>query len=279
MAAVAALLLLANAACSAASPAAPRVGDEVEIIRSYETREQGDGSSGSSSGRDALLERVLAVRDGGLELEFDLPKSATAEDRARSWQFPVRVFRAADGTMQLRNRAELETRIDAWLERAGWTREACGQWIFTWNAFLIECDPASVVVTLAAFDLRSAAIHDGASYREAEALAAGTLTQTATGPDGATFTVVLPIDPDAVRRARAESDVAVGQMLQKPVTLADALRERAKEDVSGTIEVTFETDSAGTIRKRTRVTSVETQGPDGRTGTQTATETVERRPA
>ena len=67
-----------------------------------------------------------------------------------------------------------------------------------------------------------------------------------------TFAVMLEADPAAVRRARAEADVATGEIMQKPVTLEAALRERAKEQVSGTISVTFETDTAGNIRKRTR---------------------------
>src|SRR5688572_10826460 len=104
-----AALLLPGVACSEPPPAAGKAGDEFELSRTYETTERSsDGSSGSSDGRDALLERVIAVRDGGLELEFDLPKAATTDDRARSWQFPVRVLRAADGSMQLLNRPDLE---------------------------------------------------------------------------------------------------------------------------------------------------------------------------
>ena len=88
----------------------------------------------------------------------------------------------------------------------------------------------------------------------------------------------MEIDPDAVRRARAESDVAVGETMQKPVTLVAALRERAKESVSGTISVTFDTDSVGNVWRRTKVTKVGITGPDGRYESQTATETVQRRP-
>ena len=279
VATMAALPFLANAAGSNSLLAVPTVGEEYEISKSYETSEQAsNGSSGSSRGRDTIIERVIGVREGGLELEFDLPKEATAEDRARSWQFPVRVFRSTNGPMQLLNRPELEARIEDWLKAAGWTRAACGQWIFTWNAFRIECEPESVIKAVESFDLRSVDIREGASYQEAEAIGPGTLTTRSTGPEGATFAVVLKIDPDAVRRARAESDVAVGEMMQKPVTLDAALRERAKEDVSGTISVTIDTDPAGNIRRRTKVTKVETKGPDSRTQSQVATETVERHP-
>jgi hypothetical protein len=278
MATIVALVLLANNARSASPQSALRVGEEYEISKRYETSEQtSDGSSGSSSGRDVILERVIGVREGGLELEYDLPKDATAEDRARSWHFPARVFRSPNGSMQLLNSSELESRVEGWLKAAGLTRAACGHWIFTWNAFRIECDPRSVIKTVEAFDLRSADIREGASYQDIEARGTGTLTRKAAGPNGATFAVVMEIDPDAVRRARADSDVAVGEIMQKPVTLDAALRERANERVSGTILVTFDTDPAGNIRRRTKVTKVETKRPDGRSETRTATETVERR--
>ena len=279
MATIAGLLLLANDARGESPQSAPKVGAEYEISKRYETSQQtSDGSSGSSRGRDTILERVIGVREGGLELEYDLPKNATAEDRARSWQFPVRVFRPINGSMQLLNRPELEARVEGWLKAAGWTRAVCGRWIFTWNAFRIECDPQSVIKTVEAFDLRSADLREGAPYQETEARGPGTLTRKAAGPNGATFAVVMEIDPDAVRRARADSDVAVGEIMRKPVTMDAALRERAKESVSGTISVTFDTDSAGNVRWRTKVTKVETKGPDGRSERQTVTETVERRP-
>lgn len=276
---IAALLFLANAARSESLRGAPRVGEEHEISKRYKTVEEtSDGSSGSSSGRDTIFERVIGVREDGLELEFDLPKEATAEERARNWQFPARVFRPTKGPMQLLNRPELEARIDGWLKAAGWTRATCGHWIFTWNAFRIECDPESVIKAIEPFDLRSAGILEGASYQEAEASDSGILARKSTGPDGATFAVVLEINPDTVRRARAESDVAVGEIIQKPVTLDAALQERAKEDVSGTISVTLETDPSGNIWRRTKVTKVATKRSDGRTESQTVTETVERRP-
>lgn len=279
MATIAPLPLLASDARSESLRSSPRIGDEYKISKRYEASERtSDGSSGSSSGQNAILERVIGVREDGLELEFDLPKEATAEDRARSWQFPVRVFRPINGSMQLLNRSELEARIDGWLTAAGWTRAACGQWIFTWNAFLVECDPDSVIKMVEAFDLRSAGIRDGAAYQEPEAKVVGTLERKSAGPDGETFAVVMEIDPDAVRRARAESDVAVGEIMQKPLTLDAALRKRSKEDIFGTISITFDTDLDGNIRRRTKVTKVGIRGPENRTESQTLTETVERSP-
>jgi hypothetical protein len=273
---IAALAL--TAACGQLAKSAAKTGAEYEISKSYETSEQAsDGSSGSSRGRETFLERVVATREGGLELEYDLWKGATAQDRARSWQFPVRVFRPSTGPMQLLNRPELEARLEDWLKRARWTRAVCGRWIFTWNAFYIECDPQSVIKVLEALDLRSVDLREGASYQEAGARGPGTLRRKA-GPNGETFAVSLELDPDAVRRARAESDVAIGEIMRKPVPLDAALRARAAESVSGTISVTFERDAGGHAWRRTKVTKVETKAPDGRSETETATETVERRP-
>lgn len=261
-----------------ARAASPQVGTEYEISKSYETSQQtGDGSSsGSSNGRDVILERVISVRETGSELEYDLPKDATAEDRARTWQFPAHVFKPLKGPMQLLNGGELEVRLEGWLKSAKWTHKMCGRWIFTWNAFRIECDPQSVIKTIEAFDLSSTEISEGAPYREIEALAPGTLAKKAEGPNGATYSVVMDLDPDAIRRARAETDVAVGEMMQKPVALDAALRERAKEGISGTISVTFVTDSAGSVWRRTKVTKLETKKSSGQTETETATEIVER---
>jgi hypothetical protein len=272
--------LFAPTVARAQLPQAPKVGEEYEIVKSYETsQDTSDGSSsGSSSGHDAVLERVVAVSPDGLELEYDLPKDATAEERFREWQFPARVFKPFAGPMQLLNPDELGKRVDLWLKAANWTRDVCGRWIFTWNAFRIECDPAAVIKTIEEYDLRSVQLGDGEPYEVAEALGPGILTKKAAGLGGATYSVVMEIDPEAVRRGRAESDVAVGEMLQKPVTLDAALTHRAKESISGTISIAFETDSAGNLKRRTKVIKVETRRPDGQSETQTSTETVERSP-
>lgn len=275
---VAAILLPAHAAGAEPATATAQAGEEHEISNSYETfEESSDGSSASARGQDVILERVIAVREDGLELEFDLPRQAMAQDRARAWQFPARVLKPANGPMQLLNHAELEARVEDWLKAAGWPRTVCGRWIFTWNAFRIECDPNSVIETLRAYDLRSVDLREGALHHEAGARAPAPLTRKTAGPGGASFAALLEVDPDAARRARAEADVVLGEISQVPVTLDAALRRRAREQVSGTISVTFDTDAAGNVRRRTKVTRLEARRPDGVSERRTATETVERR--
>jgi hypothetical protein len=274
---VAALLLPASVAGT--FPQAPQVGDTYEITLVKDSVQQGsNGSSGSTHDKDTIIEQVTGVRADGLELQYDLPNTTTADERARIWQFPVRVFKPFGGPAHLLNGPELEARLDGWLKAASLSRTACGHWIFTWNAFLIECDPQSVIKTVQSYDLRSANLREGGLYQDSDAGSSGTLARKAGGLDGEIFAAEMPVDADAVRRVRAESDVVVGEIMKKPVSFDAALHEREGEVVSGTILVAFETDPAGNVRRRTKVTKLDIKRPDGRSETQTVTETLERRP-
>ncbi|MBV9991286.1 MAG: hypothetical protein JOZ72_08320 [Alphaproteobacteria bacterium] len=137
------------------------------------------GSSGNSSDRDTVVVRVVALRADGLELEYDLPKSASPDECAADWQFPFRVFKPVAGEARLLDAAELDARVDTWLKDAKLSRASCGHWFFTWNAFRIECDPQSVLETVEAFDLDSPDVREGTTA----------------------------VDPETVRRKRAEADV------------------------------------------------------------------------
>jgi hypothetical protein len=274
---VTAVLLLAIIAHAGAFPSL-QVGDTYEITLTKDTTRHGsNGSSGSSHDKDTITERVIGLRAEGLELLYDLPNGATANERAENWQFPARVFKPLGGPAQLLNGPELETRVDGWLKAAGMSRTACGHWIFTWNAFRIECDPQSVVKIIQLYDLRSASLREGAIYKDTDACSSGILARKAGGLEGEIFAVEMPLNPDPVRRTRAESDVALGEILNKPVSLDAALSNRANEMISGTISIAFETDSAGNARRRTKVTQLDITGPGGLSETQTITETLERR--
>jgi hypothetical protein len=274
---VAALYLSAGLA-QAGTVEAPQVGDTYQLMLVKDSAQHGsNGSGGTSHDQDTLVELVTGVRADGLELQYDVPSTTTAEERARNWQFPVRIFKPVGGPAQLLNAPQLEARLDSWLKAASLSREACGHWFFTWNAFRIECDPQSVIKTVELYDLRSADLQEGAPYRDPDASSPGKLVRKAGGAEGETFVIEMPVDPDAVRRARAESDVILGEIIKKPVSLDTALHERSGEIVSGTISVTFETDPSGNARRRTKVTKLDIKRPDGRSETQTVTETLERR--
>ena len=272
-----ALLLLAPAPPIQAAQAAqgdPRVGETFQIVRTSESARQSAVGSASSRDSDALVERIVAVGGTGLELEYDLPANARAGDRASAWQFPARVLRSRAGRLELRNGAELKTRLDDWLKTANLPRTACGHWIFTWNAFRIECDPQSVVTTIAAFDLGHDVLAEGQSYRDPQARGAAPLKSK---PGGNGFVVELAVAPDAVRRERAENDMAVAEISRQPITRADALRKHAGEAISGTITITFDTNAAGYALRRTKVTTLTIKPADGAGETVRLTETLERR--
>lgn len=256
----------------------PKAGEEYALSKSYETKSQGsDGSSGGSRGRDRLVERILNVSEAGVEVEYDLPEDATEENRASTWQLPARVLKTPGGAMELLNREELEGRVDPWLKAANWTREVCGRMIFTWNAFRIECDPQSAIETIRAFDLDTPVAAEGVLYREDMARGPGTLTKKAKGPEGETFAAEIEIDPNAVHRARAESDVLVGEILGTAVTFEEALGKRAQEKLSSTIRVVLETDSAGRTWRKTVTSKLKTTRSDGESEEDERVEIIERR--
>lgn len=254
-----------------------RTGTVYEITKDVETVSEGaEGSTGSSTDRDTIVERVLAVRSDGRELEFDLPKDATEQDRESNWQFPIRVFKPYSGTVQLLNRSELEGRIDRWLKKGGIPRAACGHWVFTWNAFKIDCDPESALETVAAYDLGSNDIRDGYVYDDPEASAPIVLRKTTTSTNAVTFSGSMPIDPASVRREQAESDVVVAEISNKSLTLEDAIRARSDEKVTGTISISFEVAPSGFVRQRTKIAKLKLVEPNGTVEHRTTTEILKR---
>ena len=247
-------------------------------LQHHSSSEDSDGSTSSSNGSDVLIERVLEVTPEGLVLEYDLAsEEGLPHGRQDQWQYPFRVFKPLDGPARLLNAAELEARIGPWLEHSEIPRAACGTWIFTWNAFRIECDPQSVIEGVARFDMRPDELREGAPFHEPGAREPAQIATKSARPEGTTYVVELAIDPDWVRRGKAESDVVVGEIMREPVTLDDAFATHAAEQISGTITITFETDANGSVRRRTKVTKLEIRKPDEVVETSTATETLERR--
>lgn len=250
LALVAALFVLASPFARAEAQSVDQVGDAYEIIVRVNTDRRGDGSSGSSNSFYMLVERVVAVRDGGVELEFDFPNDPASADRAANWQFPVRVFKPAGESFQLLNAEELQARNRAWLASAQIPEEACGRWVFTWTAIRIECDPQSVLSTLEVFDLRPIDVSES----------------------------IEQIDPEAVRRERAEADVNVAQMTgETAVTLATALKARESEQYSGTISSRYEIDAEGRVIGHTIISELQITEADGSGERITTATTIERR--
>jgi hypothetical protein len=163
------------------------------------------------------------------------------------------------------------------LKAAGWSRAICEHWIFTWSGFKIECDPQSALRSVETFDLTSIELRDGTLYHDANALEPGKLARTALR-EGYRFSTELTVAPSAIRRVRAETDVAVGEITNKLVTLDAAIRRHANDEVTGTISIMFETDRAGTPLRRTKVTKLLNKEANGVAKTETTTEILEQRP-
>jgi hypothetical protein len=263
-----------------AAPVGPgsKISDTYQITLTRHSTEQGtDGSSGSSDDRDVLIERVIGVRVDGQELEYDFPKDTPKAEKDSSWQLPARVFRPFDGPIQLLDRAAVEKRVGAWLKAANWPRSICGHWIFTWNAFQIECGPESVLKMVQAFEFETD-VREGARYTEPHAREPAILANKTVGPEGGEFAADMEIDPETVRREQAQSDVVVGELMNKPVSFDAALNKHAADAISGTISVTFDTDAQGNVWRRTKITKLEIKEADGKAESKTVTETLERRP-
>jgi hypothetical protein len=265
---IAAIVLLPM---SARAQDAPRVGDTIQILRQHQISQRSEGSSSTSSNSDGFVERVAAVRPDGLELEYDLPQGSGGG----SWQFPARVLKPTHGPMRLLDPKAMEARVDAWLKQAGMTRAACGHWVSGWSAFRVECDPQSVLTVLNQLNPDAGALREGASYRDPEARGPAPLVRKS----ATAFTVELAADPEKIRRARADADIANAELSGERLASDAALRAHADEAISGTITIGFDLDSAGQVRRRTRIIKVDIKRKDGRVENQTETEIVERRPA
>lgn len=254
----------------------PKPGDTYKITKNTKSSFKSPSSSGGSQDRDTLIERVIALYGDGIEFEYDLPETTSDKERERQWQFPVRVFRPFSSSPMLLNTPELEARLETWLKTFKIPRSACGHTFFSLDVFRIECDPQSAIKTIESFDLGVVHLREGASYEDAAALEAGKLVKKSDGPDNLTFAAELSIDSGMALRARAEADVTLGEMMNKPVTLDEALSKRAKETVTGTISVVFDAAPDGKAYRRTKVTHVDIKGADGETETRTTTEIIER---
>ena len=257
-----------------------RVGDMYEIRWESEAEwsENSEfGSSGNSHSQNAYVERIISLSEAGVVLEFDLPPDTSEEDRARTWQVPVRVLRPPSGPLRLLNGTELEARVTRWLARAGWPREVCGRWMFTWTEIKIECDPQSVVETIIAVDLGSVELRDGATYRDPMGLAPMILRREAGSGGSAALVAEGAINPEMLRRQQAEADAALSDIMGDRAELRAFREARAPKQISGTVRIRFENEAAAGTLRRTRVIRLETERMDGSRENRTVTETVERR--
>jgi len=256
-----------------------QVGQVYEIRWTQSTETAGDtGSSGSSNSRNTLIEKVLRTGPNELVLEYDMPSGTSDIDRRRSWQFPARVRLTPDNKMTLLNADDLKVRNDDWLAWGNYNQSHCGKWLFTWTAQKIECDPNSVIGLLDTFNIRRANLKAGVPYVSFAGLDAVSLVQEPSGDDIMKLTAVLELDPEKLRKERAESNLIVAQIMgEKTPTLEEVLQRLQNEKIAGTIEITYTLDSMGEPIRRVQINQANIVNIDGLTETLKSTETVERR--
>lgn len=248
---------------------APGAGSVIE--RSYETSsESSDGGTSSSRGRTSVFEKVVSVSDGAAIIDYDLEPDADEAERLREWQLPVRLKVEQDGTRSLVNEAALAARLDQWLARAKWTRDVCGKWIFTWNAFYIGCDPQSAIEFSTIYGLRFLEAAEGTVVDDPSAMGTAMLKR-----EGDFLVAMLPVDPAVIATERAEADLVTAQILGGQQNRGSALAARRKETVSGTISLRFRVGADGGVIWRERVLHLTTVKADGVTETDTRKEVTQ----
>lgn len=254
-----------------------RVGDVYEISLKRVGKASSEGSSSSFNTQYTLTEKVVALRSDGLELEYDLPFDTSLEDRAKEWQFPVRVLKQIGHPLELLNRQQLQERIQTWLVKWDIPKEACGQRGFTWTVIKIECDPESVLGGLEPFDLRYEDIHEGALYSEPFAVEPVRLHAKKLSSGRLNFVARMNIDPNAMRRVFAEREVVSAEILGKDeVTFERALQQLSTQRISGTITTIFDVNEFGQVTGRTRITEILAVDRNGDVERENTTETVQR---
>lgn len=272
---IAFLSLAAISTNAVAAPSHLSVGDVFEIVRSYETEDSStDGSTGTSGGSDRVMVRILAIDGPGTIFELDHPSDTSEQERQRDWTLPARFLRPPEGPTRLLNADELDIRLDAWLTRAYWTREQCGRWIFTWNAFKIECDPATV---LAAFDeWFPVGPIEGQTYRPPLSSEAKPLARQGEDSGMRRLQANYSIDVDQVRQLRVEQNAVVREIMGDTAPMLPPDRPEL-DRISGTIAVQYELSSDGALWRRTDNIQSQTIKPDGVVETRTERRILERR--
>lgn len=250
---------------------APPIGASYEVWIEQATETKSENSSGSSSSNSAGQVTVLSDGPDGQVVLYDLPPDTSEKDRARQWQWPAKIVYAPDGGAQLLEREAHEARLTAWLKLANWTREACGQWIFTWNAFYIECDLDAVIKDSEHYKPPSAELAAGVLFTRPGALAPVPLVERTLDDGRIVLEATLALDPDYVRAEMVESALVVAQITAKPLTLDEAKAAHADDVISGSIKVQFDLTAAPDEWVRTDVTQMTVDEGKGEIETRKAT--------
>lgn len=253
-------------AIAALLTAAPAAAEEYVLALEYQTSTEGGqyGSSSSSSGRQAIAERVIAATPEGVEAEYALPFDPEEIRGNERWMFPARIRIAADGGKTLLNPDELAARNAAWLAEAKWPREVCSRWLFTWTAVQIRCDPEAAVEAVESYGMRPGRIAEGVPFALKGALGPVVLARGGEADGRVILSGSGPVDVAYLREGAARTALVVAEITGKTLTLDEAQAQAAAITASGTVSVTFEVDAAGMVWKRIDRSEITVTGdPDG----------------
>ena len=270
-------LAFALAALIAAAPAAAQ---DYVLAMAYETSTEGGeyDSSSSSSGRQAIAERIIAATSEGIEVEYALPYDPEDVRGNESWMFPARLRVAPDGRMTLLNEPELTARIEAWLAEMEWPREVCSRWTFSWAAYQIRCDAAAAIETVSGYGMQPGRIAEGQAFALKGALGPVVLTRAGEAEGRVILTGTGPVDPAFLREEDTRAALVVAEISREALTPEEAAAASAAITATGTVAVTFEVDAAGMVWRREDVSEYTMTGSRFRDGLTRARTTVTRLP-
>lgn len=258
--------------------AAPAAAQDFVLAMDYETSTEGgeDGSSSSSSGRQAIAERLVAVTRDGTEVEYTLPYDPEDVRGNERWMFPARIMVAPDGAKTLRNESELVARSEAWLAAMEWPREVCSRWTFSWTAYQIRCDTPAAIEVIESYGMQPGRIGEGQAYALKGARGPVLLARAGEAEGRVILTGSGPVDVGFLRDEDARAALVVAEVSREALTPEAAAAASAAITATGTVSVTFEVDAAGTVWRREDVSDYTMTGSQYRDGRTRARTTVTR---
>lgn len=260
--------------------APPAAAQEYVLALEYQTSTEGGqyDSSSSSSGRQAIAERVIAASAEGTELEYSLPfdpEDVRGNDR---WMFPARMRVAPDGAKTILNPDELLARSEAWLAEMEWPREVCSRWTFSWAAYQIRCDTAAAVEAVESYGMQPGRIAAGEPFALRGALGPVVLARAGERDGRVVLTGSGPVNPAFLRAEDARAALVVAEVSGEALPPEATAAAAAAITATGTVSVTFEVDAAGLVWRREDVSEYTLTGSRFNDGLSRARTTVTRLP-
>lgn len=236
------------------------------------------GGGSSSQTKNAIFERRIGERDGGLELEYTFPQSDIPKIEA--WKLPARVLIAPGSPVELLNELEISTRLNNFLDDNPEIRKQCGEVIFTWTAFEIHCDTNHVINLIESYNLHLGPLHEGKLYEEKDAIAPASLKHVSVDKNSLVYEVELILDPIYLQKEYEKTMEQVAKITGESVSSAinSSLRLKGNEEpkFSGTRLVIIETIPSGLVVKIQRETTTIIIGGGEFQETRTQNETLKR---